>query len=245
MIQEINHNEVFAGRFSQIVEVFKKKLNTKKEDFAKMLNMNSSTIYRYANGDIPASVGLIEKLLNLNVNPYFLISGELPILLDEPTDMRFEDVYKKMIGVTTLPNSLIGANIYVPLVNITAQAGNANFIQDEKESFDKVRVPKNIKAKVDYAFEVEGDSMYPIITHEALAFCKQVNVAEEVRFGVTKIAKKIYVVSTNNQLLIKYLVRDSDGNLFLESANKDYDNVQIDISEINLLFRVEAALNVF
>jgi len=238
-------DEVFSERFSRIVDYFKKELKVKKEDFAEKLKVSHSTLYRYITGEIPASVGLIEKLLNLNVNPYFLISGELPILLDEPSNMRFEDVYKEMIGVARLPNSLIGANIYVPLVNITAQAGSANFIQDEKERFDKVRVPKNIKSKVDYAFEVEGDSMYPIITHDALAFCKQVNVAEEVRFGVTKIAKKIYVVSTNNQLLIKYLVRDSDGNLFLESANKDYDNVQIDISEINLLFRVEAALNVF
>lgn len=238
-------NELFAERFRTILNFFKSELKVSKDEFSTKSGINRSSLYRLLDGDFPASVQVIEKILSQNINPDFLIYGSQPILLKVKSDKNPADILlemNKQFALDSQENNEIGL---VPLVNITAQAGSANFIQDEKERFDKVRVPRNIKAKVDYAFEVEGDSMYPIITHDALAFCKQVNVAEEVRFGVTKIAKKIYVVSTNNQLLIKYLVRDSDGNLFLESANKDYDNVQIDISEINLLFRVEAALNVF
>lgn len=238
-------NAVFSSRFKIIVDFYKSELKIKKEDFAKKLGYADTSMYRLIRGELSPHVQLIEKLLSLRVNPEFLTHGKEPILLEEPADVLASDVFQLMNKRIALDAPALSSDGTVPFVNISAMAGYRFFVQDEKENFERIKVPHNVKSKVDYAFEIEGDSMQPIINNNAVAYCRKVDTGEEIQFFLATTRKRIYVICTENQLFVKFLVKDSEGKLFLESANDDYPRVSIDLSQIKLLFRVEGVSNVF
>lgn len=238
-------NAVFSSRFKIIVDFYKSELRVNNDVFAEKLKVARSTIYKFIQGEIAPSVQLIEKLLSLRVNPEFLTHGKEPILLEEPADVLASDVFQLMNKRIALDAPALSSDGTVPFVNISAMAGYRFFVQDEKENFERIKVPHNVKSKVDYAFEIEGDSMQPIINNNAVAYCRKVDTGEEIQFFLATTRKRIYVICTENQLFVKFLVKDSEGKLFLESANDDYPRVAIDLSQIKLLFRVEGVSNVF
>lgn len=81
-------------------------------------------------------------------------------------------------------------------------------------------------------FEVFGDSMQPELDSEDYVAAELVEDWFELKKG------NIYVVVTNEDIVIKLLNSLNANSITLESRNKDYKNISVEKSSIKYIFRV-------
>ncbi len=83
-------------------------------------------------------------------------------------------------------------------------------------------------------FEVEGDSMYPVLDYNDVVICTKINEIQELKKG------KIYLFVTDNNILVKYLGGVGATELLLKSANKNYEDLKIKKESIREIWKVLA-----
>lgn len=107
-------------------------------------------------------------------------------------------------------------------------------IQVMAHELETVAVPKKMvkNPQKTLVFEVFGDSMQPELDSEDYVAAELVEDWFELKKG------NIYVVVTNEDIVIKLLHALNANSITLESRNKEYKNISVEKTSIKYIFRV-------
>jgi phage repressor protein C with HTH and peptisase S24 domain len=159
------------------------------------------------------------------------IGGDVKILgkISQSTSKKSSQSYfEHRRGQKNLTSQLL-----VPLVGIKAQAGYVRGYEqtDFLETLDKYSLPPGVNSKgLEWSyFEVDGDSMEPTLTAGDVLLTSM--LAHEDWNDIKNFC--VYVILTNEQLLVKRVYRKNENQWILLSDNEEsYPQVLLDISNI-------------
>lgn len=207
------------NRFSHIIKTL---FNDNKSAFANAIGVSPSVVENIVGKrQGKPSFDVVEKICAIeNLNPTWLITGKGEML---------KDTRERIIAVQSED-----LNSGIPLIPVEAMAG---FFTGEVSEYDRdcerLQIP-GIKA--DFVVPVSGDSMEPKYYSGDLVACQMVNLSDIFfQWG------KVYVIDTNQGVLIKKVKRSSKpGFILLISENPEYDTVEIPCSNIYHISMVKA-----
>jgi phage repressor protein C with HTH and peptisase S24 domain len=210
----------------------RKSLGLNQADFSRKIGYSREVVSKVENGKMEASKWFVEAVLNLqNEQKFQNLSGDVKILgkISQNTFKRGSQPYFEHRRVQkNLPSQLL-----VPLVGIKAQAGYVKAYEqtDFLETLDKYSLPPGVNPKgLEWSyFEVDGDSMEPTLSSGDVLLTSM--LAHEDWNEVKNFC--VYVILTNEQLLVKRIYRKNEKEWILLSDNEEiYPQVLLDISNI-------------
>ncbi|WP_349680590.1 S24 family peptidase [Flavobacterium sp. UBA7680] len=160
------------------------------------------------NGKVNLSTDFINRLCKLNplIDKEWLITGNGNVLKNS-----FNSSEKK--------------NKYLPLItaeNLTAYSCGSTTVSSDSKQF---LIP--VFDDADYLITVKGSSMYPNYQNGDIVACKYLPIDTFFQWN------KVYVINTTRGVLVKRVCRsDFDSFITLVSDNKNYDPVELPISEV-------------
>lgn len=188
--------------------------------FANKLGIDTSHISKQINGKSTLTGNLINRIVDVfGVSRDWLWLGMGTPFEAEPEQNRLPDG--------------------VPVYDIDVTAGNYDldrmFTQDRIIGY--VNLPRINRNNL--IVHVSGDSMEPEIPNGTYIAIRPEEDFQSILYG------QIYVVVTDDFRRVKYLRRcqADPSKVILHSANPNYDDIEIDKSQIIKLFRVDAILN--
>ncbi|MFD2564174.1 XRE family transcriptional regulator [Aquimarina rubra] len=200
-------------------------------DFARVLDIKNSTA-DIERGKTKISGKVVSKLLKeFGVNPLWLF-GESD---QKKIQLHNGDVTPKVITVDSENNENI------VLVNVKAAAGYPHNVQDvdwyqQLPAFD-IPLPEYRNATY-RGFQVEGDSMLPVLEPKEWVIGKAVNNLTELR------SNALYVVVLQDSVVVKKVRKNEDSSvLTLISLNSDYLPYTIQTHQIVELWEVNSKLS--
>ncbi|WP_299895156.1 XRE family transcriptional regulator [uncultured Aquimarina sp.] len=200
-------------------------------DFARVLDIKNSTA-DIERGKTKISGKVVSKLLQeFGVNPLWLF-GESD---QKKIQLHNGDVSPKMVTVDSENNENI------VLVNVKAAAGYPHNVQDvdwyqQLPAFD-IPLPEYRNATY-RGFQVEGDSMLPVLEPKEWVIGKAVNNLSEIR------SNALYVVVLHDSVVVKKVRKNDDSSsLTLISLNADYLPYSIKAHQIVELWEVNSKLS--
>jgi|SRR5690554_3008427 len=216
-----------ARRFKEIRE----SLNYTQQSFAKLLNIGSTTA-DIERGRTKIS-GVVVALLmeKFDINPLWIFG-------------KSNEKFLKKASNSVTPKVIVldseGAEKMV-LVNQKAAAGYPHNVQDADwyQSLPQFNIPLPQFRNATYrGFQVEGDSMFPIIHPDDWVLAKSVSSVSEISNN------RIYVVVLKDSVLVKKLqkIPHKSDVLRLISVNPEYAPIEVKIDEIQELWQVNSKL---
>jgi phage repressor protein C with HTH and peptisase S24 domain len=200
-------------------------------DFARVLNIKNSTA-DIERGKTKISGKVVSKLLQeFGVNPLWLF-GESE---QKRIQLHNGDVAPKIVTVDSENNENI------VLVNVKAAAGYPHNVQDvdwyqQLPAFD-IPLPEYRNATY-RGFQVEGDSMLPVLEPKEWVIGKAVNNLSELR------SKALYVVVLHDSVVVKKVRKNEDSSvLTLISLNADYLPFTIQTHQVVEVWEVNSKLS--
>ncbi|GAA3513842.1 hypothetical protein GCM10022393_29620 [Aquimarina addita] len=214
-------------RFKQIRE----ENHFTQSDFAKVLGIKSSTA-DIERGKTKISGKVVAKLLEeFGINPLWLFGDST----QKRIQMHTGDVAPKVVTVN------VDNNENIVLVNVKAAAGYPNNVQDvdwyqQLPAFD-IPLPEFRNATY-RGFQVEGDSMLPILEPKEWVIGKAINNLSELR------SNAIYVIVLEDSVVVKKVRKNmEDATLTLVSINVEYLPYTIQSHQIKELWEVNSKLS--
>ena len=219
---------------NQIIQRFKsirEENHLTQSDFAKVLGVKNSTA-DIERGKTKISGKVVSKLLQeFQVNPLWLF-GESD---QKKIELHSGDVSPKVITVDSQNNENI------VLVNVKAAAGYPQNVQDvewyqQLPAFD-IPLPEYRNATY-RGFQVEGDSMLPVLQPKEWVIGKAINSLSELS------ANALYVIVLHDSVVVKKVRKSVDSSvLTLISLNTDYLPYTIQAHQISELWEVNSKLS--
>lgn len=215
-----------AIRFKSVRE----ELNHTQSSFAELLGIKN-IIADIERGKTKITGMLVMQLLKqFSINPMWL----------------YGESDKKVLtgkGVNTIPkvitlDSTESENIL--MVNQKAAAGYPQNIMDNSwyEALPAFGIPLPEYKNATYrAFQVEGDSMYPVLKPGEWLLCKAMEEFSHVRHG------KIYVVVLQDSVLVKKIESKEEEDIKLISINREYDPIEVDNSDVMEVWEVSSRIS--
>ena len=214
--------------------------------FSEKIGIDSSNLSKHLSGHLPITHTLINRIVvEMGVSKDWLWFG---------TGTPFSEGSSNnngMLGVTRFDIPVGDGNRRsrvqqiserpsgVPVYDIDVTAGNYNL--DQMFTVDQIIGYINLPrlSHDTLLVHVSGDSMEPEIANGGYIAIRPVENFDAILYG------QIYVVVTEDFRRVKYLRRDpsNPNRVVLHSANPNYDDIDIDKTQIKKLFRVEAILN--
>lgn len=195
-------------------------------EFADRIGTDRSNFSKHMNGKLAISDSLLNKIVvNLGISKEWLKSGEgekypMPIhnaRISLPTNAIHTDVLK-------------GAKVYD--IDVTAGPVGRSLIFSTENLIGSIDVP--FINKESSIVRVSGDSMQPVICNGDMVAIRKVKNLDLIFWG------QIYVILLEDYRMVKYIRKHNDRNMvILRSANPEYDDIEIQKSEIRDLFIVE------
>ncbi len=230
MPTKANYDRVaVVGRIRHIIST----LNMSQAAFARRLGVNPANLSKLLGGTLSLSEGFINRLVvELGVSKQWLVEGEgVP--------------YPKPVHAATVSDSADEAIAVEPVdqglpvydVDVTAGARELSLMLTDDKIVGYVKLP-NLPSDCVLA-RVSGDSMKPVISNGGFVAIRPVSSPKTIFWG------QIYVIVLDDYRMVKYVRRhpDDDKLVRLRSANPDYDDIDVERSEIRRMFIVEAILN--
>ncbi|AXT51282.1 XRE family transcriptional regulator [Aquimarina sp. BL5] len=200
-------------------------------DFARILNIKNSTA-DIERGKTKISGKVVSKLLQeFGVNPLWLF-GESE---QKRIQLHNGDVAPKIVTVDSENNENI------VLVNVKAAAGYPHNVQDvdwyqQLPAFD-IPLPEYRNATY-RGFQVEGDSMLPVLEPKEWVIGRAVNNLSELR------SNALYVVVLQDSVVVKKVRKNEDSSvLTLISLNVDYLPYTIQTHQVVEVWEVNSKLS--
>lgn len=186
--------------------------------FAKAIGVDAAAVSRVLTGKhMPAESFINRIVVNLGVSKQWLVDG---------TDVPFPR--------TTTPHQSPGAPIY----DIDVTAGTtplARMFTDER-IIGRVSMP-GINPELPIV-RVMGDSMTPRLNPGCYISIRPINPKGPISWG------QIYVVVLADYRFVKYVRRNANPDLVtLQSANENYDDIEVRRKDIEGLYLVENVIN--
>ncbi len=215
------------------IKFLRKKFGFTQETFAQELGINRPSVGAYEEGRADPRLTTLSRMAEL-----FQVSVDELINEDLTKENRVPKQQVKVLAVTV---DSAEEEEHIQLVPTKAAAGYTNGYSDPEYLTDlpKFNLPVLPKSGTYRAFEINGDSMLPIVSGSIIVG-KYVEQLKEVSNG------KTYVIITKNEGVVykrvfNYL--DEKGKFFLVSDNKSYDAYELDPDEIVELWEAKAFIS--
>ena len=216
-----------ARRFKEIRE----SLNYTQQSFAKLLNIGSTTA-DIERGRTKISGAVVAVLMEkFDINPLWIFG-------------KSNEKFLKIESNSVTPKVIVldsEGDEKMVLVNQKAAAGYPHNVQDADwyQSLPQFNIPLPQFRNATYrGFQVEGDSMFPIIHPDDWVLGKSVSSVSEISNN------RIYVVVLKDSVLVKKLqkIPHKPDALRLISVNPEYSPIEVKIGEIQELWQVNSKL---
>ena len=215
---------------SKLIEI-RRSLGLNQEDFGRKIGYSREVVSKVENGKMVPSKWFVEAVLQFQNDNVFQQSGHDVKILGkfshEPKKLN-RPFYKQIQTLKNLPSEYL-----VPLVGIKAQAGYVKGFEqtDFIETLEKYSMPPGVNPKgLEWSyFEVDGDSMEPTLSASDILLTSLLGHEDwnEIKNFC------VYVILTDEQLLVKRVYRKNEREWILISDNSETNpQVSIDVSKI-------------
>lgn len=215
---------------SKLIEI-RRSLGLNQEDFGRKIGYSREVVSKVENGKMEPSKWFVEAVLQFQNDNVFQQSGHDVKILGkfshEPKKLN-RPFYKQIQTLKNLPSEYL-----VPLVGIKAQAGYVKGFEqtDFIETLEKYSMPPGVNPKgLEWSyFEVDGDSMEPTLSASDILLTSLLGHEDwnEIKNFC------VYVILTDEQLLVKRVYRKNEREWILISDNSETNpQVSIDVSKI-------------
>lgn len=181
-------------------------------DFANSIGVTQATISRYISGAALPSFKALKKISDILGIDIALVNNE--------------SIYKDA-SMLKIPYyySEVSAGL-----GLSAPDTSSEFVHFEKDWLSNQFLLKNLNNL--FCVKVKGDSMEPLISEGDILLAQECNHTNNLQ--------GIYIVNFNSDFLVKKVQFKSKLEIKLISENKDYDPINIDLSNEAQEFRIVA-----
>lgn len=192
-------------------------------EFAGRIGVNAANLSRILTGRVAPTDGFINRVVvNLGVSKEWLAEG---------TDVPFPRSASNGIAARRPVN---GAPVYD--IDVTAGMAPLSRMFTDERIIGHVKLP-GIDPELPIV-RVSGNSMSPRLNSGSYISIRPVRLDGSISWG------QIYVVVHRDFRVVKYVRRNPDpAKVTLHSENPDYDDIEIDRSDIEGLYLVENVIN--
>lgn len=220
MFDNVEKRNAIIGRIRRLIA----ESGLSQAAFARRLELDPSNLSKSLSGRVAVGNALINRIsAELGVSKSWIVNG-----IGRP------DEIVAATGPATAEQT-DGAPVY----DIDITAGAISLARDfaSERLIGRIYLP-DVPAGCPVV-KVSGDSMRPVIHDGSLLSIRQVDPAGIIFWG------QIYVVVLDDYRMVKYLRRHDDREkVILHSANSDYDDIEVERSQIRNLFLVETVINI-
>ncbi|WP_305149985.1 LexA family transcriptional regulator [uncultured Muribaculum sp.] len=199
---------------------------------AKLIGIDASNVSKYLSGRLPVSDALINRIIvNLNVSKSWLKDGMgLPYEKMSPAHDNDADDVERPVS-----QSQEG----MPVYNIDVAAGTTVLSREltRENIIGCINLP-NLNR--DWCVvKVSGESMQPVIRNGGYLAIDRESDPSSILWG------QIYVVVTDDFRVVKYVRKHPDDpeKVILRSRNENFDDIELQRSEIVALYPVKCIIN--
>lgn len=213
------------------IKYLMKEMNFRQVEFAQKVDVDASNLSKYLNGRLPISESFLNRVVvNLGVNKDWLETG---------SDLPFAKPVAPLTTIVT-PSSMVTTQQGIPVYDIDVTAGNMPRAQlfAEDHIIGSINLP-DFEGQNCRVVRVSGDSMTPVIRSGDLIAVRELNSLQYIIWG------QIYVILLDDYRLVKYIRKhENKSQVILRSANPDYDDLEIDRSDIRDLLYVQSIIHI-
>lgn len=204
-----------------------------REPFALKINMPMPTLSDYERGNRMPGADSIALLVSGGINSNWLLTGEGDMLIKRPSLEAFneeprgkvayghsEQDYQARMGVTAKePPAYLQDFMLIPCYDVEVSAGHGSHVDQELQTGQMAfktnwLKQRNLQPDKCALIKARGDSMEPTIYDGDLLL---------VDMSINSIIDDtIYIVQTDNRLIVKRIQLALDGSLTIISDNKKY-----------------------
>ena len=216
-------NEI-ALRIKELI----KEMGISQNEFASRIGTDCSNFSKQINGKLAVTRVLTNKIIvELGVSKEWLLEGK---------GEKFKTSVASHSRTITLPasaikgNEVIGAKVYD--IDVTAGPSGRSLMFTSEQVIGSINMP--FINPENYIVKVSGDSMCPVINNGDMLSIREVKNINLIFWG------QIYVVLLDDYRMDKFVRKHENPDLvILKSANSEYDDIEIQKSDIRALFVVE------
>lgn len=224
---------IFVGVMTTIPDRLRHIMQQKRlsqRQLAQLLRMDPSNLSKVMNGKLPFSEGLVNKIVvDLGISKSWLRDG---------VGVPYEKSPIARDMCMTQPMEVTALREGTPVYDIDVTAGNRSLVEifgaiNPVGFIDIPGISQNSQV-----VKVRGDSMYPRINNGGYVAIRPIRDFRNIFWG------QIYVVELEEFRMVKYLRRHPNPSMvILHSENPEYDDMEVERSDIRALYIVEAILN--
>lgn len=232
-------NSIVTQRFTKCLEELKSSgIVRSARQFAQELDFQPQNLSEMNNGKRDVTIELLRKAIeNYHLNPEYIFLGEGEKIL-KPED---KDKQLRVLSIQVAPDG----NERIVHVPIPAQAGYASESRNPEfiGELPSYSLPDyRFKTGTYRSFDVEGESMEPAFNEKDRVICSFVEPSmwkTSIRNG------NVYIVVTNNDILLKRLDTSRHPFLTLHSDNTEFDPYRVHLTDIKEIWHVRYKLSSF
>jgi hypothetical protein len=213
----------------KLIEI-RKSLGLNQEDFGRKVGYSREVVSKIENGKMEASKWFVDAVLKFQNDHNFQQPGHDVKILGKfsHSPKLNKPFFRQMQVLKNLPSEYL-----VPLIGIKAQAGYVKGFEqtDFIETLEKYSLPPGVNPKgLEWSyFEVDGDSMEPTLSSGDILLTSL--LPHEDWNEIKNFC--VYVILTDEQLLVKRVYRKNEKEWILISDNSEANpQVAIDLSKI-------------
>lgn len=229
-------NEKKIQRIKQVMQ----ELNLSQSQFAEKIGIDPSNLSKYLSGKQIIRDSLLNKIVvKLKVSDQWLHFDRGPMW--DGNDITAPVTKECRIPTVSIPMQAISANPQqgAKVYGIDVTAGN--FARERMFASDLVIGSINVPSiNSDCSIvKVSGDSMQPVICNGDMIAIREITNPDLIFWG------QIYVILLDDYRMVKYIRKHNNPKyVVLRSANPDYDDIDIQKSDIRDLFIVENIIHI-
>ena len=219
-------NEEIISRIKYLI----KEIGMTQSEFAEKIGSDASNLSKHLNGKLAINDSLINKIvISLGVSKSWLKEGK-----DLPFAKNSVAVPSLVIEEQAL-KSMKGTPVYD--IDVTAGGMSRSMLFAEEHIVGAINMP-NISPECRIV-RVSGDSMSPIIRNGDFIAVRELTNLSHIFWG------QIYIVVLDDYRMVKYIRKHNDeSKVILRSENSQYDDMEINRSDIRELMVVQNILHI-
>lgn len=203
------------GRIRQLISL----MGLTQGAFAAKIGVSSANMSKHLSGALPVTQGLVNRIcLDLGVSRSWLLEG---------SDVPF--------GKGEADTARTGTPVYD--IDVTAGFGPLEMLFTQEHIVGTIDIPGLVKKQNERIVRVSGNSMEPVIQNGSYIAIREVP-ADTILWGQN------YVIIMESYRMVKTIRRHPDpAKIILHSQNPNYDDIEVNRSEILGIYLVDAIIN--
>lgn len=223
----IEQQKEIIGRIKQLIIL----LGINQYTFANRIGIDPTNMSKHLSGRIPITQGLINRIcLDYGISRLWLTTGE-----DVPFGKGEADHARQIDGGAT---NRSGRGVPVYNVDVTAGFGPLENLFVPERITGYMELPQLGNSGQERIVGVSGNSMEPGITSGSMLAIREVQ-SDTIFWG------QIYVVVLEDYRMVKIVRKHADPQkVILHSTNPQYDDIEVNRSDIRGMYLVDLVINI-